>query len=179
MYRAGLTEWDPEAAIISIDRVGAFDLISRRPVGRPPTCERRSCSVCQVVLPQSEGGEQGCAMTPLLFAQHGALQDASRTLEHGEHLMAFLGDTYYVSKPARVGPICGSLGNALWRFGHPHPRWQNANLEPSGHPPDLRCSGEVRKWSTQQPQCGEGRCVANRQGIKEFIPIPLPGTSSP
>ena len=54
---------------------------------------------------------------PLLFSlgQHGALQDASRTLGHGEHLMAFLDDTCYVSKPARVGTICGSLDDALWR----------------------------------------------------------------
>ena len=36
------------------------------------------------------------------------------TLGHDEHLMAFLDDTYHVSKPARVGPIYGSLENALW-----------------------------------------------------------------
>ena len=62
----------------------------------------------------NKGGEQGDAMMPLLFSlgQHGALQDASRTLGHGEHLMAFL---HFVSKPARVGPIYGSLENALWR----------------------------------------------------------------
>ena len=64
-------------------------------------------------IPQGEGGEQGDAMMPLLqsLGQHGALQDVSRRLGHGEHVFAFLGDTY------RVAPICGFLESALLRLG--------------------------------------------------------------
>ena len=115
----GLTELDPEATITSIDGVGAFDLISRLQrvsaeavpfarmfYGRRSEYLWESDSGEVHNIPQGEGGERGDAMMPLLFplGQHGALHDASRTL-----------DTYYVSKPARVGPIYGSLVNALWR----------------------------------------------------------------
>ena len=57
-------------------------------------------------------------MMPLLYSlgQHGALQDVSRRLVRGEHMFAFLNDTYIVCKPARVAPIYGFLESALWRL---------------------------------------------------------------
>ena len=91
----GLTEIDPEATIISIDGVGAFDLLSRRAmleglreVGSDAVPFARmfygqaSEYLCESdseihSIPQGEGGEQGDAMMPLLYSlgQHGALQD--------------------------------------------------------------------------------------------------------
>ena len=49
-----------------------------------------------VHMKSGRGGEQGDAMMPLLYSlgQHGALQDVSRRLGRGEHLFAFLDDTY-------------------------------------------------------------------------------------
>ena len=56
-------------------------------------------------IPQREGGEQGDALMPLLFAlgQHEALQAVSRQLRPDERLFAFLDDVYLTSKPDRVG----------------------------------------------------------------------------
>ena len=184
------TEVDPEATITSIDGVGPFDLIPRRTMleglqrvsaeavpfarmfhGRRSEYLWESDSGEVHNIPQGEGGEQGDAMMPLLFSlgQHGALQDASRTLGHGEHLMAFLDDTYYVSEPARVGL---NLENALWRNagGIRIARWQDANLEPSGHQtPDLRCSGEVSASGRPNSNSVARVDVANRQTRHQIV----------
>ena len=61
---------------------------------------------------------------PLLYSlgQHGALQDVSRRFRRGEHLFAFLDDTYIVCKLARVAPIYGFLESALI--------WNQAGIRP-------------------------------------------------
>ena len=144
-----LTELYPEATITSIDGVGACDLISHRamleglqrvsaevvPFAR--LFHRRRSEVLWESdsgevhsVHQGEGGEQGDAMMPLLFAlgQHGELQVASRALGHGEHVMAFLDD-----KAARLANLWFFGERFVEERGHPHPHKQNANLEPSGH----------------------------------------------
>ena len=65
---------------------------------------------------QGEGGEQGDAMMPLLFAlgQH----NAQNQLRPEEMLFTFLDDIYIVCCPGRVGVVHTMLENALWGQAH-------------------------------------------------------------
>ena len=65
---------------------------------------------------QSEGGEQGDALMPLLFSvgQHAALEATQRKLRRDERLFAFLDYIYLVSKPERVGEAHSVLERELW-----------------------------------------------------------------
>ena len=185
----GLTEIDPEATIISIDGVGAFDLISRRAMleglrevssdavpfarmfhGQASEYLWESDSGEIHSIPQGEGGEQGDAMMPLLHSlgQHGALQDVSRRLGRGEHLFAFLDDTYIVCKPARVAPICGFLESALWRLAGIRIHvgktqiWNQAGIRP-----DICDALEVSASKEPSVRVWRGSMVpTDRQGIK-------------
>ena len=110
-----LTSIDEEATVVSIDGVGAFDLISRNAMlqalleidggdqimpfvrqlyGRPSThlWEDEMGEVHEIA--QGEGGEQGDPLMPLLFSlgQHAALAAADARLEDGERLFACLDD---------------------------------------------------------------------------------------
>ena len=97
----GLTELDPETAVTSIDGIGAYDTISREAVlrglqqaddtalpfvsmfyGSPSEYLWEDNEGTVHRIPQGEGGEQGDALMPLLFAlgQHEALQAVSRQL---------------------------------------------------------------------------------------------------
>ena len=124
----GLTELDPRATVTSIDGVSAFDLISRGAMmtgllrveggsaalpfvrmfyGAPSEyLWEDSCGTVHRI-PQGEGGEQGDALMPLLFAvgQHSALEEPSAQLLPGEHLFAFHDDIYMVTMPERVGAV--------------------------------------------------------------------------
>ena len=64
-----------------------------------------------------EGGEQGDALMPMLYAlgQHGALLSLQDFLLPDEHLFAHLDDMYVVCLPDRVGPIFKHLQEALER----------------------------------------------------------------
>ena len=119
---------DPRATVTSIDGVSAFDLISRGAMmtglmrveggsaalpfvrmfyGAPSEyLWEDSCGTVHRI-PQGEGGEQGDALMPLLFAvgQHSALEEASTQLFPGEHIFAFHDDIYMVTMPERVGAV--------------------------------------------------------------------------
>ena len=109
----GLTELDPRATVMSIDRISAYDP-SRAMLQALDDVARGSEGVPFVLLfygtrshylwedslgrvhtiTQGEGGEQGDAMMPLLFSlgQHAALERVQRSLQKGEVLFAFLDD---------------------------------------------------------------------------------------
>ena len=109
------TDADPHATIVSLDRIGAFDLISRAsmlsgvmalPTGSSALpfarqfygdassylWEDESGNVHTVL--QAEGGEHGDPLMPALFAlgQHRALEAIQAQLQPGERLFAFLDD---------------------------------------------------------------------------------------
>ena len=65
---------------------------------------------------QGEGGEQGDAKMPALFAlgQHNALVSLQLRLSPHERLFAFLDDIYLVCSPDRVLPIFQALEIELW-----------------------------------------------------------------
>ena len=83
-------------------------------------------------IAQGEGGEQGDALMPLLFAlgQHEALQAVSRQFRPNERLFAFLDDVYLTSKPDRVVPH--DFGKrAQSPCLHPRPFGEDEGVEPS------------------------------------------------
>ena len=65
-----------------------------------------------------------------------------------------------VNKPTKVGPICGSLENALWRNAgiRIHVRKTQIWNQAASDPRFAMLWRGLREGSTQQQQCGEGRC---------------------
>ena len=136
----GLCEQNPQATVISIDGLGAFDQISRAAM----LDGLLNVAHCGAVLPfvhafyvspssylwedstgmvhtirQGEGSEQGDALMPLLFAvgQHSTLDAVQEELLEGEVLLAFHDDIYVVTPdPARVGPIYAVLQEHLYAY---------------------------------------------------------------
>ena len=135
----GLCDVDPNATIISIDGIGAFDQISRAAMleglmnvegggqaipfvrsfyGSPSSYLWEDSSGITHTIPQGEGGEQGDPLMPLLFSlgQHAALQAIDSDLNDNEFLFAFLDDVYIVTTADRVGEVYKSLNKHLWDF---------------------------------------------------------------
>ena len=133
----GLTDLDDRATVISVDGVSAFDLISRTAMmrgllrveggsqalpfirmfyGAPSEYLWEDSSGTVHTIPQGEGGEQGDPLMPLLFAvgQHEALEAISDQLPEGDHLLAYLDDTYIVTQPERVSDAYRCLDTELW-----------------------------------------------------------------
>ena len=108
-----LTDADPNATVVSVDGIGAYDLISRSAMmkGVRHLIEGEQILPCGRddggdvhIIPQGEGGEQGVGLMPLLFClgQHPASAAVSAGLREGERLFAYLDDLYIVCRPERV-----------------------------------------------------------------------------
>ena len=138
-----LTDLDPEATIMSIDGVGAYDLISRGAVlegllrmeggdqilpfvrcfhGSPSTYLWEDEMGTTQHTPQGEGGEQGDPLMPLLFAlgQHRALEAIHENMRPGEHVMAFLDDIYTACRPERLDEVHTTVDEQLATHAHIH-----------------------------------------------------------
>ena len=112
------TEFDESATIVSVGGVGACDLVSRTAM----LCGLMDTEKCDRLLPvvrlfssdtstflwddevggthgirQGEGGEQGDALMPLNFGQHGALKTVARGWRK-ERVFAFLDDLYVICR---------------------------------------------------------------------------------
>ena len=133
-----LSDADPDATVVSVDGIGAFDLISRNAMMQ---CVRRMDEGEQIlpfirafcgqpstylweddvgevhIIPQGERGEQGDPLMPLLFclSQHPALAAVSAGLRDCERLFAFHDDLYIVCRPERVGAVHDLLRRYLWQ----------------------------------------------------------------
>ena len=120
-----LVESDAHTTIVSIDGIGAFDLVSRNAMLRglqemdqgdrvlpfvrrfygQPSSNIWEDEVGEVQdIPQGEGGDQGDPLMPLLFslALHPSLRSVANLLREGEKIFAFLDDVYLVCTPDRV-----------------------------------------------------------------------------
>ena len=93
------------------------------------------------IIPQGEGGEQGDALMPLLFAvgQHAALVAAQGRLQQDERIFAFLDDIYTTSSPDRVGAVYAILQEELHHIRIHTGKTQVWNQ--GGVRPSLRCIG--------------------------------------
>ena len=123
---------------MSIDGVGAFDLIPRQSMldglsaiengekllpfvrsfyGAPSTYFWEDEMGTTHEVRQGEGGEQGDPLMPLLFSlgQHRALVAVQARLREGERLFAFLDDVYVICAPDRAGDVHKILQEELWR----------------------------------------------------------------
>ena len=118
------------ATVLSIDGVGAFDMISagaivdelhqvRGPlrVPLPALLDRRQRRHPRD--PRGERGEQSDALMPMLcvLGPHGALLSLQDFLLPHEHLFAQCDDIYVVCLPDRVGPLSKHLQEALQQHG--------------------------------------------------------------
>ena len=133
-----LTDLDEHATIVSIDGIGAYDLISRQSMldglsamengeklllfvrsfyGAPSTYLWEDEMGTTHEVRQGEGGEQGDPLMPLLFSlgQHRALVAVQARLREGERLFAFLDDVYVICAPDRAGDVHKILQEELWR----------------------------------------------------------------
>ena len=151
------TEFSDSATIVSVDGVGAYDLVSRTAMLRGLMDMEEGDKLLPFVRlfysdpstflwddevgdTQGEGGEQGDALMPLLFSlgQHGALKAVARSLEEGERLFAFLDDLYVLCRPDRVQAVHRTMVQELWD----HARislhngktkvWNRGGIAPSG-----------------------------------------------
>ena len=132
------TDADPQATILSVDGIGAYDHVLRSTMlerlMHMPTAQamlpfvRLSCGTPsryswvdaggrQRFVTQAEGGEQGDPLMPLLFSIgiHGALEEVASSTERGEQLCAFLDDIYVLCAPHRVVPLVKQLSESLER----------------------------------------------------------------
>ena len=130
-----LTDLDPTATVVSIDGIGAFDVVSRRAMLEGLQTVEGGDSALPFVLQfygsgsslpweDQEGtvhtcklrrGEQGDPLMPALsLGQHPALQAVQAQLHDGERLFAVLDDVYVVCSPPRVNAIYGFLQHALF-----------------------------------------------------------------
>ena len=134
------TDLDDDATIVSIDGVGACDLISRNAMLRGLRMEngdqifpsvrcfygRTSIYLWEdevgdtLEIPQGEGGEQGDPFMPLLFSlgQHTAMEPVQRRLHGNEKVFVFLDDIVVVCSPDRVVAVEAILREELKRHAH-------------------------------------------------------------
>ena len=139
---------------MSIDGIGAFDLISRVSMlkglrsiegfvlqfyGNPSSFLWEDDEGTTQEIRQGEGGEQGDPVMPMLYAlgQHPALCAIQSKLHGGEHLLAFLDDVHAVSSPECTCDIHGVCDDDLWAHsrvqihaGKTH-IWNRAGVESS------------------------------------------------
>ena len=134
-----LTELNPNAQILSVDGMSAYDMMSRKAMlqglsnveggrvalpfvsmfyGAPSQYLWEDDSGTAHTIDQGEGGEQGNALMPLLYSlgQHGALQKLhSEELREEETLLAFLDDTHVVVPcPDRTTTVYAALQEAMF-----------------------------------------------------------------
>ena len=123
-----MTDVDGTATVLSIDGIGAFDLVSRGAMleglrnvegggdalpfvsqfyGSPSTYVWEDEEGVNHEVLQGEGGEQGDPLMPALFALglHQALVAVQAGLLPSERLLAFLDDIHVVCAPERVADI--------------------------------------------------------------------------
>ena len=139
LFRAAC-DLNPNACVLSIDGIGAFDNISRKAMLQKLASLPTASSIVPFArlsyasptdyvwtddagrdhtIRQNEGGEQGDPLMPLLFALgiHDALKKVSERLHGDEDLCAFLDDVYLLCSPERVRTLHDALSEALAEVG--------------------------------------------------------------
>ena len=161
------TSLDENATVVSIDGVGAFDLISRNAMvsglmamengdrlwpfirefyGRPSSYLWEDDRGVTHDIPQGEGGEQGDPLMQLLFSLglHTSLKAISDRLLITEKIFAFLDDIYLVCPPNRVAAVYEIVRQELQR---------HTNI-------DIHC-GKTKIWNRSgEKPCGVDQLTA-------------------
>ena len=131
------TDTDPQATILSVDGIGAYDHVlraamlgrlARMPKARAilPFVRLSYASPSEYswvddtgrsrIVHQAEGGEQGDPLMPLLFSVgiQDALEEVARSLQAGEQLCAYLDDVYLLCQPDRVVTLFEILSESMF-----------------------------------------------------------------
>ena len=188
-----LTEVDPSTTVISVDGVGAFDMVSRAAMlsglldmeegerllpfvrmfySQPSSYLFDDEAGETHTVQQGEGGEQGDALMPLFFSlgQQRALRAIAGELQAGGRLFAFLDDLYVSCQPARVAAVHRSMRIELWRHSkisvhHGKTKlWNKAGILPSGVEELQQLSSSVDEDAVVWR--GNPQLQTSRQGIK-------------
>ena len=142
------------------------------------------------VIHQGEGGEQGDALMPMLYAlgQHGALFSLQDFLLPHEQLFAYLDDINVVCLPDWVGPIFKHLQEALdqyariqvhlgktqvWNRGGHYPPACQQMQEAAAH-----ADPQAGVWRREGPPAQQGvRVLGILIGHEEFVQAELRATT--
>ena len=189
----GATEARPDATILSVDGVGAFDHISRQAMLQGLCTGANACVpfvrqfyaapsrfVQAHEIFQPEGGEQGDPLMPAVFAlgQHAALAEVQRHLRPDELLLAYLDDVFFITSPGQVFDL-------LSLHLHPHAHiWLHRGNELVGN---ARCRLVVLgvevggRWSRPRRGlpccdllCAAPMCTDGRVCFRQLFAPPLP-----
>ena len=176
-----LTELDEEATVVSVDGIGAFDLISRNAMmsglsfmvdvdrllpfvrafyGQPSSYIWEDDAGEVHSIPQGEGGEQGDPVMPLLFClgQHSALRRSWQVYGREKHCSRTwttstwsANQTGWEQSTTSSVSICGTNAEFPSTQGRP----SCGTKVPPTHPIAPDCSARQRT-SLQRQWCGEG-----------------------
>ena len=195
-----LTDQDAEATVVSIDGVGAFDLISRRAVLEGLLRMEKGDQILPFVrmfyastflwedetgttrdIPQGEGGEQGDPLMPFLFALglHRALTAVRGRLLPSEKVFAFLDDFCVICSPHRVLEVHQILEEELRNHAQislHHGKtqaWNRAGVQPRGIDILTRAARSMRPDAVVWR--GDASLPAGQQGLKILgVPVGQP-----
>ena len=178
-------EIDPTLTVLSVDGVGAYDLISRLAMlralrntpdaasvlpfvrlfyGQPSTFLWRDDAGVVHRIVQAEGGEQGDPLMPALFALGiaPALAALQAEMHTAERVRAFLDDVYVTSPPPRVAHLLGRLQHHLFAQAHIQLNpsktrvWNAAGVRPASLPAPAGA----------QPWVGDPELPAAERGLR-------------
>ena len=137
-----LTDMNPRQTVVSVDGIGAFDLVSSEERHVAVGQHARWCASSPIrptvlfhtftsthvwevemgdpqMIPQGEGGEQGDPLMPLLFSldQHSVLDAVISRLQEGESVCSHFQIIYLhvLCDPGRVAKANSILEEELWR----------------------------------------------------------------
>ena len=172
-----LTDMDDHATLLSVDGIGAFDLVSRGAMmsgllevkggasalpfvrqfyGSPSTYLWDDDNGVTHEIAQGEGGEQGDALMPLLFSfgLHRSLCAVSDRLLPTERLLAFLDDLHVICSPERVPRLSCSPRRVVGSFSNSDTSREDPSMEPSRGA--NRCGRDDRSCTHGRSDCVEG-----------------------
>ena len=182
------TDADPDATVLSVDGIGAYDHVHRAAMlsrllemprarsllpfvrlsyGQPSQYTWQDESGQDRTVVQAEGGEQGDPLMPLLFSIgiQGALEEVAATLERGEQLCAFLDDVYLLCRPDRVTTLFTLLRDVLERrAGVQLHQGKTKVWNKSGRPPE-----DVRTLGRDAWQPAGIRVLGTPIGTAQFV----------
>ena len=188
-----IADKDERATVVSIDGVGAYDLISRNsmiegllrmedgdqvlPFVRCPSTYLWEDELGKPQdIPQGEGGEQGDPFMPLLFALglHRALSAVQARLSDNEKVFAYLDDIYVICAPERVLEVHRILEAEILTHTQVRLVWNRGGVTPVGVELLTRAAQAIRPEAIVWR--GNSTLDEAEQGVKILgIPVGQPG----